>query len=286
MPELPEVETIARKLRPKIINKKISNIAVLREKSYQGAPSLVHNTTIIDVTRKAKILLFLLDSGAYLAVHLKMTGQLLYREKNSDAIVGGGHPTADWLLQLPGKHTRVILTFSDESQLFFNDMRVFGWIKHLTPDALSNEFFRTAPDIIDSSVDFAYVLEKFSRTNRAVKQVIMDNSVVAGVGNIYACDALHLAQIHPQQPASTLSEQQVEVLLDAMKRVINLGIKHEGATIAHFKHSDGFGGGYQNIRRVYARLDEPCLVCKTPISKMKLGGRGTYYCTNCQRPSY
>lgn len=282
MPELPEVETIARRLRPKVVGKKIANVQVLRNKSFQGDLDVLLRLNIVDISRRSKILQLKLSSGNYLAIHLKMTGQLLYRENGGSAIVGGGHPTADWLSQLPGRHTRVIVTFSDSSQLFFNDMRVFGWIRHMTPQELAQEFIHTAPDIIDESVDYQYFQTRLACTNRAIKQVIMDNAMVAGVGNIYACDALHLAKIHPQRISASLTEAEVQALLDSMKTVINLGIEHEGATIAHFKHSDGFGGGYQHIRRVYAREGEPCMVCRTPISKIKLGGRGTYFCEGCQ----
>jgi len=281
MPELPEVETIARRLRAVMIDKSIAIIDVLREKSFVGESERLIGAQIAGVERRSKILSFELSNGLYLLIHLKMTGQLIFVAH--DTRIGGGHPTADFIESLPSKHTRVIITFTDETKLFFNDMRVFGWIKIVDKSGLDREYQHFAPDIISAEITFTYLLQKLSKRSQPIKQVIMDNSVVAGVGNIYASDALHLAKIDPRKNASVLSRAEVNRLLSAMKNVIQLGIINGGATIHDYKNVDGLTGHYQDIRRVYAREGELCDACGATIIRIKQGGRSTFYCPHCQQ---
>ncbi|PIY80192.1 MAG: hypothetical protein COY80_04155 [Candidatus Pacebacteria bacterium CG_4_10_14_0_8_um_filter_42_14] len=280
MPELPEVETICKRLAPVLIGKTIQNIEVLREKSLQGLSTSIIGKKIVEVSRKAKLLDIKLSDSSHLLIHLKMTGQLIYQDQLQR--LGGGHPTADWVDSLPSKHTRVIFRLSNHSTLFFNDMRVFGWIKHLSEEGASVEFSRYGPDIIDPAVTLEYIFSRFSKTSRPIKVVIMDSSIIAGVGNIYANDALNLAKIHPNKPANSLTQNETKELLDAMIEVINLGIKHGGATIGNFRNIDGFSGNYQTKVLVYQRENLACFNCAGIIKKTKIGGRGTFYCPNCQ----
>lgn len=280
MPELPEVETIARRLKDLVVGKAIGDIQVLRDKSFQGQTSNVIGQTIIGVSRRAKIIRLQLSNATNILVHLKMTGQLIYVDKNHR--VGGGHPTADWTNELPAKHTRIILTLSDNATLFFNDMRVFGWMKVIKDEELNMFYKDLGPDVIDNVVTPLFLAEKLKRKTQAIKQVIMDNAVMCGLGNIYACDALHLAQIHPLRKANSLSDTEIEALVSASKLVLNLGIELGGATMDSYRHVDGFSGRYQERVRVYGQNGKPCIVCGTEIKKMKLGGRGTFYCEVCQ----
>lgn len=280
MPELPEVETIARRLREVLPGKTIAQVTVLRQKSFLGEAASLTNLKITNVERRAKILCFSLSDGRFLLIHLKMTGQLLYVD--GAVRLGGGHPTDDFVEPLPSKHTRVIITFSDNTKLFFNDLRVFGWIHTVDNAGKARALAVLAPDIIDPAITAAYLQTLFARRKQPIKQVIMDNTVVAGVGNIYACDALHLAKIDPCIPAQALSSDQIKRLLRAMRTVIKLGIEKGGATIQHYKNVEGLIGHYQDIRRVYAREGEPCLVCGTVIKRIKQGGRSTFYCPKCQ----
>jgi formamidopyrimidine-DNA glycosylase len=155
-------------------------------------------------------------------------------------------------------------------------MRVFGWMKLVDEAGKNKEFQLLAPDITDAKISLDYLLETFTKRKQPVKQVIMDNTVVAGVGNIYASDALHLAQIHPARPAVTLSSEEVHRLLISMQTVIQLGIDLGGATIQNYKN-------VEDVRRVYAREGKGCLICGVPIMRIKQGGRSTFYCPNCQR---
>ncbi len=281
MPELPEVETIARRLDPLVTGRRLDKVKVLREKSFQGEVSEVIGATVKRVWRRAKLLVIDLDNGKHLLTHLKMTGQLIFVDKK--AKVGGGHPTKDWLDQLPGKHTRVVLKFFPSGTLFFNDMRVFGWMKIGDDRVLVQEINKYGPDIIDPKLTPKHFYQLLQSSRRAVKLIILDSHKVAGVGNIYACDSLNLAKISPFRPANSLTQEESQRLLKSLRQVVNLGIKHQGATISNYMTADGVKGGYQDIIRVYGKEGLPCPNCGAPIVKTKQGGRGTYWCEKCQK---
>ncbi len=281
MPELPEVETIVRRLDSLLKGREIIDVKVRRDKSFKGNVDDVIGAKVIRVWRRAKLLVFDLSNGLYLLVHLKMTGQLIFVEK--DKPIGGGHPTKDWRKQLPGKHTRVIFKFSPSGTLFFNDMRVFGWIKVVDDQALSLELSKYGPDIIDLKLTADKFYNLLQSSRRAVKLVILDSHKVAGIGNIYACDGLDLARISPFRPANSLTQAESKRLLKSLREVINLGIKHQGATISDYMTADGVKGGYQEIIRVYGKEGQPCPNCGRLIIKTKQGGRSTYWCRKCQK---
>lgn len=285
MPELPEVETIVRRLNEVLSQKTIINVQAHKDKSLQGNAHLVIGKEITGVTRKAKLIRFHLPEGLNMLAHLKMTGQFIFIDNKGDRL-GGGHPTADWVQDLPSKHTRVsfklVDTYGNEHDLHFNDMRIFGWIKVLSDKEVENEFSKYGPDVHTKEASLDYFKDKLSRTRRKIKQVIMDNKVISGVGNIYACDGLNIAKISPEREASSLTEKETEELLNALKEVIQLGIKLGGATIDNYRNVDGFAGKYQDHVMVYGREGESCKNCPGIIQKIKLGGRGTYFCPNCQ----
>lgn len=280
MPELPEVETIARRLRDVVVGKTIDEIDVLRDKSFQGNRQQVTGRRIVDVSRRAKLIRLQLNDDMNILIHLKMTGQLIYVD--GEHRVGGGHPTADWVNELPAKHTRVVMKLSDGATLFFNDMRVFGWLKIINNEELIINNAKLGPDVIDEVVTPEFVFERIQGRSQPIKQVIMDNALMCGLGNIYACDALHLAKIHPLRKANSLSKEEVGTLVEASKTVLNLGIELGGATLHDYRHIDGFSGGYQEKVRVYGKNGDKCMVCGSEIKKMNLGGRGTFYCETCQ----
>lgn len=282
MPELPEVETVRSQLEKVIIGKSITQIHVLKDKSWTGEISQVVNQPIVSVERRSKVLIIRLQNGFNLLVHLKMSGQLIYVD--GEFRTGGGHPTDDWVQQLPSKHTRIVFTFDDGTTLFFNDQRMFGWVRVMSVEETTQSLSSLAPDVIDHRITAEYLFEKARRRSIPVKQFIMDNQIVAGVGNIYACDALNRARVSPTRSVSTLTQSEVNTLLDAMREVIHKGIELGGAT-AHGKYVDvaGLAGRYQNVMRVYNKKGESCPNCGSPIEKTKLGGRGTYFCPSCQK---
>jgi formamidopyrimidine-DNA glycosylase len=286
MPELPEVETIVRRLNSVLSGKKISKVDIFKEKSFQGDSLSIINAPITKVSRRAKFIRLHLSDGLNLLAHLKMTGQFIFVDNSGDRL-GGGHPTADWVSELPSKHTRIGFTLLDENEvehsLFFNDMRIFGWVRLLSDKEVEAEYSKYAPDVNTDEITSEYFQQKLSRTARKIKQVVLDNKIISGVGNIYACDGLNLAKIDPLRPANSLSKDESARLLQALKDVINLGIELGGATIDNYRTVDGFAGGYQNEVLTYGREGEVCKNCPGIIEKIKIGGRGTYFCPSCQK---
>lgn len=281
MPELPEVETVRRRLQEILPGKVIKNVQVLRAKSFRGQSQQLEGQEIQKITRRAKLIRFHLPNQLNLLTHLKMTGQLIYVD--DEQRVGGGHPTADWINDLPSSHTRIIYDFRDGSRLYFNDMRVFGWMQLLTDQEVEEYYDRYGPDVIDENLTVDYLAEKLSNRSIAIKQAIMINQIMAGLGNIYACDALNVAQIDPHRPAQSLSREELKKLLAAARQVVGEGLETGGATYdGKYVHVDGMAGSYQEQMKVYGREGEKCYQCGGEIVKDKIGGRGTYYCSNCQ----
>lgn len=274
MPELPEVETIARQLNRVLPGKVIAAI--------EGGDWPVVGKRIAGTERKQKIVAITLSGGGILLIHLKMTGQLIYVGNKAERIVGG-HPTKDWVGQLPSKYTRATIYFTDGSRLFFNDQRKFGWMRWVDSDQWSVMSGKMPPDVVDETFTEAYLRSVLRRSTRAVKLVILDQAKMGGMGNIYANDALFVAKIHPKTPSNQLKSDAVKRLYEAMRVVINKGIETGGASYSHFVDIEGMGGHYQDHFLVYDREGEPCFECGTTIEKFQLGGRGTYFCPSCQR---
>lgn len=284
MPELPEVETIRRQLNEVLPGKVISEIKVLREKSFGGNPNTLKGYVINKIDRKSKVLEISFNNRREIVIcHLKMTGQLIYLDKNRR--ISGGHPTADWVKDLPSKHTRVIWNFIDGSKLYFNDMRVFGWMRIVDKNVYEKEIKKTAPDVVDEEFDFNYLKSLASKSSKAIKLLILDQDKIGGAGNIYANDALYLSGILPTRKSNTLSDTEIKKLVSALKEVINKGIKYGGASASDDKYvnASGLGGKYQEHFLVYERQGQKCKKCGSIIKKIRIGGRGTYYCEHCQQ---
>lgn len=282
MPELPEVETITQRLKPLLVNKKVVAIDQHHPKPWQGDVAEIIEQTITDVSRRAKILRIHFKNGMNILVHLKMTGQLIYVDDQQR--VGGGHPTEDWIRDLPSNHTRLTLFLNKKAKLFFNDQRLFGWMRVLSNTEVEQKFGKFAPDVNSEEFTLESFTDKISNRSVAIKQLIMDTKVVSGVGNIYACDALNLAKISPFRPGKSLTKKETKTLYNALKETIDAGIKAGGATTdGKFINIDGMAGKYQLQARVYDRKGEHCKNCGGKIVKDKLGGRGTYWCPQCQR---
>jgi formamidopyrimidine-DNA glycosylase len=210
-----------------------------------------------------------------------MTGQLLFQ--SGDQRIGGGHPTKDFDDPLPSKSTRVVISFADTTVLYFNDQRVFGWMKLVDKVGLQRALAGLGPDANNPTISATYFFEQLQRRSVAIKLAVMDNSIVAGVGNIYANDALHLATIDPRRAARSLSRTEAKRLLTAIQNVIALGIETGGATIQHYRTIDGLTGTYQEFRRVYGLEGKSCPVCGTEILRITQAGRSSFMCLHCQR---
>ncbi len=281
MPELPEVETVRLRLQNLLIGQTIKQVTVNHQKSFIGEPTKIKGAKIIKVSRKAKLIQLHLSNDLNLLIHLKMTGQLIYLD--GKVKIGGGHPTADWVKELPGDHTRVVFSFQSGAKLFFNDMRIFGWIKLLTHDQVQQEYQAYGPDAIDPEFNTHYLFNKLRYRTITIKQAIMINEIVGGVGNIYASEALFEAGIDPRKSSKNLSEKEVEILVKQVKKVIKDGIKYGGTTFdGKFVDVDGLAGKFQEKLKVYGREGEKCYQCGGEVKKVQLGNRGSYFCETCQ----
>jgi formamidopyrimidine-DNA glycosylase len=291
MPELPEVEVVRLFLNQHLINKTISTLEIITPKSFIGDPKKIINQKIIKTSRIGKQLSLHLANNLILLFHLKMTGQIIYfpplsRGGPEGGGVSLGHPTPkEDKSILPNKSTRLVFIFSDDSKLFFNDQRKFGWVKLLTPSELVDSQKNLGLDILNPNFTPKYFYQQIQNTSRPIKIVLLDQSKFAGIGNIYANDSLFLAKINPQTPSNKISLKKASLLHHFLIQIMTESIKAGGSTAKDNKyiHPDGSSGQHQFNFQVYQRAGEPCLVCQTPIKKITLAARGTFYCPKCQK---
>lgn len=283
MPELPEVETIVRELDRVLPGKKIMAVFVLRAKSFKGDKGELVGMTIGGVDRRAKMIIIKCHRATVsrlLVIHLKMTGQLIYLSGTHRVV--GGHPTPDWVNDLPSKSTRVVIGLDNGAKLFFNDLRVFGWLRLMKAEDWEKLTAKLPPDVTSKEFGLEYFAKVLAASGRPIKLVLMDQDKFGGVGNIYANDALYLARIDPKRKAKELTEKEMGELYGAVKKVIKSGIKYGGASVDKYVDAAGVGGKYQEHFLVYGRNGQKCKRDGEVIRKIKLGGRGTYYCPGCQ----
>ena len=266
MPELPEVETIKRELEQVILGKKITEVCVhhptvIREPSPDKFKKGLTGAVIKNILRRAKVLVLELSNGKFLVIHLKMTGQLVYPGN--------------------GKKSRVSFRLSDGKILDFNDQRLFGELR-LLDDWRSLPFIQgLGPEPFDLGADEFKRMLGAKKTK--IKPLLMDQTFISGIGNLYAAEALFRAKIHPERASSSLSEKEKEGLFKAIRDVLNEAIKSGGSSVDDYVRVSGAPGDYARHHKVYGREGEPCVICKTPVKRIALGGRGTYFCPRCQK---
>jgi len=287
MPELPEVETVRRGLHDRIIGKVISSVTHDTPRSFPNDDSSVKEfltgSTIIAVRRRAKVLMIDLSTAYSLVIHLKMTGQLVYDGKER---FGAGHPSDSLVGTLPDRSTRVTLSFEDGSVLYFNDQRKFGWVRLMPTANISDlPFMRTVgPEPLEpwfTATQFAARLERHPKAN--IKATLLNQTVIAGVGNIYADESLWGAMIHPKRLTGSLKPEEVELLYSEIRSVMNLSIDKGGSSNHTYVNADGKKGSYMDFARVFRRQGLPCPRCGTVIEKIRVAGRGTHICPVCQQ---
>lgn len=288
MPELPEVETVRRGLSDLIIGRGIATTWYDTPKSFPNAPAQVASfligATVITIRRRAKVLMIDLSTNYTLVVHLKMTGQLVYR---GETAFGAGHPTDSLIGELPDRSTRVTLEFKDGSKLFFNDQRKFGWMRLMPTDEVVNLPFmqKVGPEPLDVDFTPAQFAARFTRRGRtSIKAALLDQTVIAGVGNIYADESLWGAKIHSKRLVNTITPAEFEALYIELRLVMNLAIDKGGSTDKNYVNAEGKRGSYMDFARVFRREGLECPRCGTTIIKFKAAGRGTHICPYCQRP--
>ncbi len=287
MPELPEVETIRRSLEAVILNKKIIDVSTRKSKVVRATDAvlraLVIGRAFRDIGRVGKLLIFSLSrSDDYVLVHLKMTGQLIYTRKK--LVVAGGHSqTKEAIRELPNKYTHLTVTFSDESRLFLNDMRLFAYLDIVDEKTKEAIVARFGPEPIAEHFAFAEFVRRIKPRRTSIKAVILNQSIVAGIGNIYADEICFAAGVRPGRRASSLTVKEMKKLFLASRAILQHAIKERGTTFNTFIDGAGKKGNFVKFLKVYGRGGEPCVKCRTLLEKIKVAGRGTVFCQTCQR---
>lgn len=287
MPELPEVETVRRGLSELIIGRVVTKVVHDTPKGFPNTPADVQQfligSTITAVRRRAKVLLIDLSTDYTLVIHLKMTGQLVFRAPG--VAFGAGHPNESLIGELPDRSTRVTFTFVDGSHLYFNDQRKFGWVRLMPTIEVPNIDFmqRVGPEPLEHDFTAPQFAERFTRRAKSpIKAAILDQTVVAGVGNIYADESLWGAKIHPLRKVASITKDEYETLYTELRDVMNLAIEKGGSTDKNYVNAEGKRGSYMDFARVFRREGQACPRCGTTIIKFKAAGRGTHICPQCQ----
>ena len=289
MPELPEVETVKRGLSRLVIGKIVSSAESSWPKSFPNVQADVDlfliGAKIIGVRRRAKVLIIDLDTKYSLVIHLKMTGQIVYKGRESFA---AGHPNDSMIGELPDRSTRVILGFDDGSNLYFNDQRKFGWVRLMPTVEIPNLPFmlKVGPEPLTAEFTAKIFINRVKkRANTTIKAAILDQSILAGVGNIYADESLWGAKIYPGNRVRDISYSKLTKLHKEIVYVMTLSIEKGGSTDKNYVDAEGKKGNYLEFARVFRRENSPCPRCGTVIVKTRVAGRGTHYCPKCQKES-
>lgn len=287
MPELPEVETIKRELVELIKNKKIKSVDINLAKQVKMPKAkflrLVEGQNIKNIRRRAKMIILDLASGWHLVFHLKMTGQLIYRGKGGK-LAGGGHPIRQDLEDLPNKYSHVIFNFQGGSRLFFNDLRQFGWVKLLNGkelEKIDREFGVEPLGKEFTFKKFKELLEK--KQNKVIKPLLLEQGVIAGIGNIYAQEACFCAGIMPNRRVKDIDEAELKKLYNCLIKILKLAVEKKGTSADNYVDAFGRQGSMVEYLKVYDRKGKKCYKCRGEIKVMKQGSRTTAYCGACQR---
>jgi formamidopyrimidine-DNA glycosylase len=270
MPELPEVETVVRDLRPLLVGRRFAAVRVgakrLRRPWKKAWAAQLVGATVGAVRRRGKWIILDLDAGSRLVVHLGMTGQF--------TVSAATEPTPN--------HTHFVFTLGDDAELRFRDARRFGSVELFADEASVQKFLaaRLGPEPFD--LEPAAFRTALRASRRTLKALLLDQTVVAGVGNIYADEALHRARLHPERRGASLTAAEADRLRDAVASVLTRAIARRGSTIRDYVGGSGLSGGFQTEHRVYGRAGEACPACAAPIEVVRVAGRSSHYCPSCQ----
>lgn len=274
MPELPEVETVVTSLKNKITGQTVSSVVKNREKIRYEIPrdfeNLLLNQKIVSVERKAKYILIKLSNDYFLTIHLGMSGKINIIHQNNYSST---------------KHDHVIIDLQNQYKLIYNDPRRFGIVDLIKASNIrDHKYFKNIGlEPFCKNFNAKYLKEYFSNKNKPIKQILMDNNFVVGVGNIYASESLFRAKIHPMSSPNKISEKKLEILVDAIQSVLKDAIKSGGSSLKDYRNIDGSSGYFQHKFLVYGKNDKPCSKCNNIIVKISLGNRSTFLCQHCQK---
>jgi len=273
VPELPEVETVRARLEPALVGRRLEHVEILDSRLTRpfdpaGVAAELEGERVVAIDRRGKYLLVRFESGRVLVIHLRMTGNLLH---------GGGAVSAD-------PHRRAVVRLDDGSDVIYRDVRRFGTWLLVEPHELEPYLGdRVGREPLAPSFTTKRLTETLARRRTPVKAALLDQRRLAGIGNIYADEALWRAHIHPQRPAGELGPDELKALHRGIRSALKAGIERQGATLRDYRTPDGGFGTMQDEFKVYGRGGEPCDRCGTPIEKIRAAGRGTWYCPACQR---
>lgn len=267
MPELPEVETVRRQLEKEILGAEIIFVEVREDKIFVGKPIDIQNQKIVKVKRVGKYLFVYFESGRGLVIHLKMTGRLVLDDP--------WYETA--------KHTRVVISLKDGRKVFYWDTRKFGYVR--LEEKIESEYAKLSAKLGSEpwEISDSDLMRKLQKTGRAIKEAILDQSMLSGIGNIYANDGLWLAGVDPRRKANSLKLSEVKKLRESLGKVLERGLAVGGASDNTYRDFYGLRGSYQNEFLTYGRTGEPCNKCGLKLKRIVVGGRGTWVCENCQK---
>ncbi|MDO8513119.1 MAG: bifunctional DNA-formamidopyrimidine glycosylase/DNA-(apurinic or apyrimidinic site) lyase [bacterium] len=294
MPELPEVETIKEGLNSRIRGRVIKDIEIREPKLFRGDEKKVVGAEIKKVWRRAKVLLVELSqekiassrarNDIFLAIHLKMTGQLVYQGADCKIKVVGGHPQAEYNQPLPHGHTHIIFDFTDGSRLYFNDLRKFGWVAVFDKEELKEQTFIKDVGPEPLAEEFKSQISNLKMTiqnsKRAIKTLLMDQSFIAGIGNIYSDEILYDAGVRPDRLAGSISDEEIAKIFKVIPEVLKHALEHGGTSDSTFIGVDGERGDYLKHAYVYHKFKDPK---GHKIITKKIGGRTAHFCEICQR---
>jgi len=287
MPELPEVETVRIQLQRKVGGKKIESVEVFHDKSVEHNPNIgdqLRGATIDKIDRVGKLMIFSFENedDLFLLAHLKMTGQFFFVDKQGE-VAGGGHSMTAADMDLPMKHTRVGFHFTDRSSLYFNDMRLFGYVKIATGAEVEAARGKFGPEPIADDFDCEWFYKKLKQRKTPIKAALLDQSFVAGLGNIYVDEALWRAKVCPTRTANKITKKEAAALCAAAGDVMKESIAVGGTTFQHFKDTGGENGNFTDYLKVFGQQGTACEHCGGTIKKIRCAGRGTHYCPGCQK---
>ena len=287
MPELPEVETIRRGLQKSVINKKISNVKIYKKNLIKSSYSKFVKTLSGDkfkkIQRRGKLLYFELDkNNLWLLIHLKMTGQLIYQDKSN--LIAGGHSfKSDNLNSLPNKFSHIIFTFFDNSNLFFNDMRQFGYMKLVDVADLEDILSKFGIEPNQKSFTYNSFAKIFAGRKAPVKSILLNQFLISGIGNIYADEISFASKVLPHKQSNELSQSELRALWQNSNKIIKKAVAKGGTTFKDYRDSKGNNGNFVRHLKVYGRIGDGCFSCGNIINKTKIAGRTTAYCPFCQK---
>lgn len=298
MPELPEVENLRRGLEKNVVGQKVLKVKVHKPKLVSGKGNIRKASSKItreferglkgemfaEVERRAKNLIFRFASGKVMLVHLKMSGQFVYKGKDNNKVIGG-HPIEISESVLPNKHTHIIFEL-EKGVLYYNDTRMFGYLLYYpTVEAFeeANHFELIGLEPFDKKFTSKYLMGALKNKKGKIKAVLMDQSIVTGLGNIYADESLFEAKIKPTRSASSIQKDEVLNLYKAILRIMKKAVKVGGSSVATYRLLDESQGNYAREHKVYGKEGKPCPNCKRPLVKTVIQGRTTIFCDKCQK---